>query len=274
VTLFDIAHTFPDDIQAVLVSPNGDALQLMSGAGGQLNITLVDLLFNDETIGGTELPDSTILTSGSYVPTSWDGLSSYPAPGPSLPYGNPGPVNGGTDTLASTFNGTNANGTWKLFVRDIDEGDVGAIAGGWSLTVATTGAAPPGPPNLTSTNPPSGSNANTLNVIGNAPGAVNVQLHRSADCSGPAEQTVPPAALVTGIAVSVADNTTTSFSAKSINANGASLCSDPISYTESTPPTTSPTGTPPGQAKKKCKKKKGKKGAVVAKKKCKRKKKK
>jgi subtilisin-like proprotein convertase family protein len=278
VTLFDIGHSFPDDIHAVLVAPNGDALQLMSGAGGATPVTNVDLLFSDEVIGGTELPNTTVLTSGDYVPTSWDPLESYPAPGPFLAYGNPGPVAGGTATLDSAFDGDNANGNWKLFVRDVLEDDDGVIAGGWSLTVASTGSAPPGPPNLTGTNPPSGSNANNLSIIGDAPGADNVQLHRSANCSGAPEQIVPAAALAAGIAVSVADNTTTSFSARSTNANGPSLCSDPISYTESTPsatpPTTNPPATPPGQAKKKCKKKMGKKGAVVAKKKCKRKKKK
>jgi hypothetical protein len=43
----------------------------------------------------------------------------------------------------NTFNGAPANGTWSLFVYDDGQGDVGRFAGGWSLTVTTTGSTPP-----------------------------------------------------------------------------------------------------------------------------------
>lgn len=278
VVLHGMSHTAPQDVGVVLVAPNGAALMVMDGAGGFSDITNVTLVFNDTVLGGTELPDNATITSGGYVPTAHFSGDSFPAPGPLTSYGNPGPADGGTATLASAFNGINGNGNWRLFVRDFENQDSGTIAQGWSLELFSAGAAPPGPPNLNSTNPASGSNDNSPRIVGTAPGAATtgVQLFRSANCSGAAEQTVTPAQLAAGASVNVPDNSTTTFTAKSVNVNGSSLCSSPISFTESTPPSTAPTtnppATPPGQAKK-CKKK-GSKSASAAKKKCKRKKKK
>ena len=38
-------------------------------------------------------------------------------------------------SLLSLFNGTNANGTWSLYVLDDAGGDIGSISGGWDLTI-------------------------------------------------------------------------------------------------------------------------------------------
>ena len=43
------------------------------------------------------------------------------------------------------FDGTDPNGTWQLFVVDDEQGDKGAITGGWSLHITTTDPAPPAP---------------------------------------------------------------------------------------------------------------------------------
>ena len=40
-----------------------------------------------------------------------------------VPYGNPGPNGGGTATLGTTFNGTNPDGTWSLYVITTAAGD-------------------------------------------------------------------------------------------------------------------------------------------------------
>jgi len=40
-----------------------------------------------------------------------------------------------TQTAMSVFNAANPNGTWSLFVADHSGGDVGDIAGGWSLSL-------------------------------------------------------------------------------------------------------------------------------------------
>src|SRR5262245_13378098 len=47
VTLVGVQHTFPGDIDIVLVGPGGQAVMLMSDAGGGLDISNVTLTFMD-----------------------------------------------------------------------------------------------------------------------------------------------------------------------------------------------------------------------------------
>jgi hypothetical protein len=49
----------------------------------------------------------------------------------------------GMATLASTFNGINPNGMWRLYAGDYGEIDEGIISGGWSLIITTSGPAVP-----------------------------------------------------------------------------------------------------------------------------------
>ena len=74
------------------------------------------------------------LVSGTFRPTNLadgsTGGDNFPSPAPVGPFGS---------TLA-TLNGTGANGTWSLYVFDDGVGDLGSIAGGWSLTITTAPA--------------------------------------------------------------------------------------------------------------------------------------
>src|SRR5690606_17807034 len=56
---------------------------------------------------------------------------TLPAPAPEGPYKRPAPL--GSDTLLSVFGGTNANGTWQLYIADDAGGDSGALFNGWCL---------------------------------------------------------------------------------------------------------------------------------------------
>src|SRR4030095_15354857 len=64
----------------------------------------------------------------------------------------------------SIFNGTNPNGTWSLYIVDDAGGDIGQFAGGWTLTITSTGpCVTPTPtptaaatPTAPQTRPPSG----------------------------------------------------------------------------------------------------------------------
>ena len=131
VTLNGFNHTFPDDVDILLVGPGGQRFIIMSDAGGgadavNANITLSDAATN-------LLPDSTVITSGTFRPTNYGTGDTFPAPAPAGPYASPAPA--GTATFASTFGGTQANGTWSLYVVDAFAGDVGTISGGWTLTI-------------------------------------------------------------------------------------------------------------------------------------------
>jgi hypothetical protein len=147
VRLNGFSHTFPDDVGIVLVGPGG-ALMLMIGAtdlGTPQPASNLNITFDDSAAAFA--PNDSALASTSYKPTNnhfIPGSDNFPAPGPGTAYSDPGPNTGGTATLASTFGGTSANGTWSLFVRDfLGTSQGGLIAGGWSLDFPNPTAAPP-----------------------------------------------------------------------------------------------------------------------------------
>jgi len=127
VTLNGLSHTFPDDVDVLLVSPSGQKVVIMSDAGGGTDVTGVTLTLDDAA--ATALPDGTVLTTGTFRPANYAPAETFPAPAPAPPYA--------ATAALSNFNGTNPNGTWSLYVFDQFAGDVGSFAGGWSLTLTT-----------------------------------------------------------------------------------------------------------------------------------------
>lgn len=136
VTINGFSHTFPDDVAMALVGPGGQALLLEDGAGDDPDMVGVTYTFADS--GATQLPAATAWTAGTYKPTAFFTGDNFPAPGPGTTYGNPGPAGAGTATFSSVYGGTNANGTWNLYVEDLVGGDSGSISGGWCLAFAGT----------------------------------------------------------------------------------------------------------------------------------------
>src|SRR5262245_6884216 len=67
VILNNLSHTAPDNIDAMLIAPNGTRIYLMSDAGGANAITGVTLTFDDAATGS--LTTGPIAT-GSYKPTN------------------------------------------------------------------------------------------------------------------------------------------------------------------------------------------------------------
>ena len=122
VRLNDLTHTFPDDLDILVVGPQGQKVMLMGEAGGGGNVSLIDLTFDDAA--ATQIPDNATLTTGTFRPANYFS-DSLQAPAPTPPYAN---------TL-SVFNGTDPNGTWNLYVRDDGNLDIGTIGGGWTLNV-------------------------------------------------------------------------------------------------------------------------------------------
>jgi len=132
VTLKTISHTFPSDLDVLLVGPTGVKLLLMSDVIGGSDMTGLTYTFDDDA--AALIPNSGVPpASGSFKPTNYSTGDLFPAPAPAGPYLSPGP--GGTDTLASAFNGLNPNGSWSLFVVDDAGTDTGIFAGGWELTI-------------------------------------------------------------------------------------------------------------------------------------------
>ncbi|MGH7810284.1 MAG: PEP-CTERM sorting domain-containing protein [Candidatus Binatia bacterium] len=129
VTINGLSHTFPDDIDVLLVGPGGLKIILMSDAGGPHDVTNINLTFDDQA--GAALPNGSALASGSFTPANYTGNGGandfFPGPAPAGPYGS----------LLSIFNGSDPNGTWSLFVFDDEGADVGTIANGWSLDITT-----------------------------------------------------------------------------------------------------------------------------------------
>jgi large repetitive protein len=134
VTLMNLNHTYPNDVDVLLVGPGGQNVILMSDVGWHFDISDVSLTIDDQATAS--LPVDQALTSGIYLPTNTSSnlgfsceVDSYPAPAPAGEYG----------ANLSVFNGTAANGTWSLFVVDDCARDAGSIAGGWSLEITFDG---------------------------------------------------------------------------------------------------------------------------------------
>jgi M6 family metalloprotease-like protein len=119
-SLLGVDHTYPSDMQALLVSPQGDTVLLMNANGGGTDITGVNLTFDDAAASSIPNP----MVSGTYKPTG-AGTTDFTPPAPIAPYGA---------TMAS-LKGGNPNGDWKLFMFDSAGGDGGTVSGGWSLHI-------------------------------------------------------------------------------------------------------------------------------------------
>ena len=125
VTLSNLTHTYPDDIDVLLVGPTGQRLLLMSDTGGASDVNNVTLTFDDTA--AVSLPDSGQIISGTFKPTDFEVDAIFTNPAPAGPYG----------TTLSAFNGLNPNGTWSLYVVDDAGADTGGINGGWRLAITT-----------------------------------------------------------------------------------------------------------------------------------------
>ncbi|HXU74934.1 MAG TPA: Calx-beta domain-containing protein [Methylomirabilota bacterium] len=131
VTVTNLNHTAPLDIDALLVSPTGQKQLLLAKAGGNHAINNVTLTFDDAA--ASQLPQSTQIVSGTYRPTSYAvAAPPFPVPAPPPPYGN---------TLAG-FNGATPNGIWSLYIMDDTFLDSGAVSNGWILNLTTIAPVP------------------------------------------------------------------------------------------------------------------------------------
>jgi hypothetical protein len=149
VQLLGLDHTWPADLDVLLVGPQGQQVTLMSDAGADNAVADVDLVFDDEAAG--PLPDNQVIASGIYRPTNYAPTTdTYPAPAPA----------GTSSSSLAGFDGTDPNGQWKLYVVGDSHSGSGEFSGGWELRITTVD--PPVAPTLTS--PVSGT-VNTTGVV-------------------------------------------------------------------------------------------------------------
>ncbi|HEX9960739.1 MAG TPA: proprotein convertase P-domain-containing protein, partial [Pyrinomonadaceae bacterium] len=156
VKLNNFTHTFPGDVDIMLVGPAGQNVMLMSDAGGGTDVNGITLTFDDAAAN----PLPATLVSGTFKPTNIDTNDPFPAPAPAPTAG----------TVLSVFHRTNPNGFWRLFVVDDAGTDVGAIVGGWELNITIANqfenAAPINFPSSGSANPYP-SSVTTASLAGN-----------------------------------------------------------------------------------------------------------
>ena len=144
VTLFDVTHQLPDNMDFLLVGPTGVKYIFMADAGGPNPLTTpATLTFWDNA--AAPIPNNGPLVTGSFKPVSWEAPQpAFVAPAPAPPYIEPNST--GVPTMRSAFGFTNANGVWNLYARD-DNGVfdpnvlVGMVAGGWGIEFLQTTAA-------------------------------------------------------------------------------------------------------------------------------------
>jgi subtilisin-like proprotein convertase family protein len=130
VTLNSYSQTWARDTDILLVGPGGQKIVLMSDAGGTGSASNVNLTL--DATATSSLPTTT-LASGTFLPTNIadaEGNDTWGSPAPVAPY---------TGTLTDLI-GTSPNGTWSLYMTDdFPDTSVGSLAGGWTLTLETTG---------------------------------------------------------------------------------------------------------------------------------------
>lgn len=146
VTLTNFVHSYPDDVDVLLVGPSGERVTLISDAGGAVAVNGpgISMTFADNATN--TLPDVGPLLSRTYRPANYAGpglntADTFPLPAPRPTVSDPFPY---TNTALAVFNGTVPNGTWSLFVVDDDVTGIGSIAG-WSLNIQTSDPVAPSP---------------------------------------------------------------------------------------------------------------------------------
>ena len=125
LTVAGLSHTYPDDVDMLLVGPTGAYALVLSDVGGGTDA--VDLTFTLDDSAASAIPDSGPLVAGTFQPSNSDTTDTFDPPAPASPYG----------TALAAFVGTDPSGAWSLYVMDDAGGDFGTLAG-WSLSITLT----------------------------------------------------------------------------------------------------------------------------------------
>ena len=126
VIFSEFSHTFPDDVDMLLVGPSGESTILMSDAGGgQPGIENASLTFRQDRRFSKIPDDGPLEFSSTYRPANYRPSDTFPSPAPTA----------GKRANLSVFEGTDPIGTWELYIVDDEFGDAGSIPSGWILRI-------------------------------------------------------------------------------------------------------------------------------------------
>ena len=231
INIKDFRHSYPSDASLLLEGPNGNRVILQGRTGGAVGT--FDISYTISDLGQMQMSNDALLDGVTYKPSAL-GLPFFPSLENTNSYNNPGPVNNGVATLASTFGGTNPNGIWKLYVLDEYLEDGGQI-GDWSLNISTVPLVIPNTPKEIGVNTVS---SNQINIFWSRAdmneniASYNLRINGSQIITG-----------ITYLSYAVRNlspNTTYRFEVQAVNSSGvASAWSAPVSATASIvlPPT-------------------------------------
>ncbi|MGB8507462.1 MAG: lamin tail domain-containing protein [Pyrinomonadaceae bacterium] len=139
VTITGLSHTFPDDVDMMLVAPDGTKMIIWSDVGGSTAATNVNITLDDAA--AALLPDAGPLVSGTFRPSDVNATDPpFPAPAPAFVAADRA-APAGTATFTNHFVGktpAQANGIWNLYIVDDLSGDGGSISGTVCLNIQQT----------------------------------------------------------------------------------------------------------------------------------------
>lgn len=122
ITVNGLQYGRSTDAGIILVGPQGQKVNLFNCAGGTGSTNNSTITFSDSAAAQVSAP----VSSGTFKPSGLCQRLLAP-PAPALPY----------DTTLSVLNGTNPNGTWRLYAEGFADDVEGEIAGGWALNITT-----------------------------------------------------------------------------------------------------------------------------------------
>src|SRR5689334_7571922 len=117
VTLHNLTQSEINGLDILLVGPGGQTAVIFSDVGGNSSANNLTVTLDDQAPG--QLSSSAALTNGSFQPTNFDTADHWASP--------PSPVaTPPSGSRLGVFNGTDPNGTWRLFFAN---DNVGATTG-------------------------------------------------------------------------------------------------------------------------------------------------
>jgi subtilisin-like proprotein convertase family protein len=122
VRLRDFSHVITQDVDILLVAPNGRNAIVLSDISSGESVNNATVTLDDQA--AAPLPADDELETGTFRPANLQALDDA--------FPDPAPASDGSVALG-TFNGINPNGEWQLFVVDDQDGFSGSVAGGWEL---------------------------------------------------------------------------------------------------------------------------------------------